>query len=79
MIGDTWTSSALQQILLFGAMVAGEHQSRRLQYHYGAEFEQGRQWLAVLVEDRDDRLTELLSCDEPTVALSAAASMRVLS
>ena len=55
MANDTWTSSALQQILLYGAMVAGEHQSRRLQYHYGAEFEQGRQWLAVLVEDRDDR------------------------
>ena len=32
-----------------------------------------------IVEDRDDRLTELLSSDEPSVALSAAASMRVLS
>lgn len=55
MIGDTWTSSALQQILLYGAMVAGGHQVRRLQSYYGAEFEQGRPWLAVLVEDRDDR------------------------
>ena len=32
-----------------------------------------------IVEDRDDRLTELLNCDEPSVALSAAASIRVLS
>lgn len=55
MIGDTWTSSALQQILLYGAMVAGEHQTKRLQAYHGAEFDQGRQWLAVLVEDRDDR------------------------
>lgn len=55
MIGDTWTSSALQQILLYGAMVAGGHQARRLQSYYGAEFEQGRSWLAVVVEDRDDR------------------------
>ncbi len=55
MNGDTWTSSALQQILLYGAMVAGEHQAGRLQSHYGAEFDQGRPWLAVLVEDQDDR------------------------
>jgi len=55
MIGDTWTSSALQQIFLYGAMVAGEHQTKRLQSYYGAEFDQGRPWLAVLVEDRDDR------------------------
>src|SRR5690606_39032827 len=54
MNGDTWTSSALQQILLYGAMVAGGHQARRLHSLYGAEFDQGRQWLAVLVEDRDD-------------------------
>lgn len=55
MNGDAWTSSALQQIFLYGAMVAGEHQARRLQSHYGAEFDQGRPWLAVVVEDRDDR------------------------
>lgn len=55
MIGDTWTSSALQQILLYGATLAGEHQARRLQSLYGAEFDQDCQWLAVLVEDRDDR------------------------
>jgi len=52
--GDTWTSSALQQILLYGAMVAGGHQARRLHSLYGAEFEQGRPWLAVLVEDQED-------------------------
>lgn len=55
MNGDNWTSSALQQIFLYGAMVAGEHQARRLQSLYGAEFDQGRQWLAVLVEDQADR------------------------
>ncbi len=55
MNGDTWTSSALLQILLYGAMVAGGHQARRLHSLYGAEFEQGHQWLAVLVEDQDDR------------------------
>ncbi|WP_237228827.1 hypothetical protein [Rubinisphaera sp. JC750] len=55
MVGDTWTSSALQQILLYGAMVAGGHQASRLQSYYGAEFEQDRPWLAVVVEDRDDQ------------------------
>ncbi len=55
MANDTWTSSALQQILLYGATLGGEHQARRLQSRYEAEFDQGRQWLAVLVEDRVDR------------------------
>ncbi|TWT60837.1 hypothetical protein [Rubinisphaera italica] len=54
MVGDTWTSSALQQILLYGSAVAGEHQANRFQSIYGAEFGTGRHWLAVLVEDRDD-------------------------
>ncbi len=54
MIGDTWTSSALQQILLYGATLAGENQAKRLHSLYGAEFGQGCQWLAVFVEDRDD-------------------------
>lgn len=54
MNGDTWTSSALQQTLLYGATLAGEHQARRLQSFYGDEFDQDRQWLAVLVEDQDD-------------------------
>lgn len=54
MNGDTSTSSALQQILLYGAMVAGEHQAKRLQSIYGTELDSGRQWLAVIVEDRDN-------------------------
>jgi hypothetical protein len=50
--GDTWTSSAVLQILFYGAMIASGHQRRRLQTHFPERFLNPRPWLGVFVEQR---------------------------
>lgn len=54
MKGDTWTSAALQQNLLYGSMLAGENQARRLRIYFGSELQNETPWVAVLVEDQND-------------------------
>ena len=54
MAGDTWTSSALLQILFYGCMVSSGHQRRRLNRFFPNQFNSCRPWLGILVEKRDD-------------------------
>ncbi len=59
MKGDSWTSSALQQILLYGTMLSGELQQNRCRRFFSDQFQNFRPWLAVLVEDRgEDRFMD---------------------
>lgn len=54
MVGDRWTSSALQQILLYGSMHSGSNQRQRRSRAF-PQFDVGtRDSLGVLVECRDD-------------------------
>jgi hypothetical protein len=52
--GDTWTSSALQQILFYGTMLNSGNQKRRCRRYFTNQFNQFHPWLGILVEDRDD-------------------------
>ena len=55
MQGDSWTTAAVVQILLYGAMIASGHQQRRLERQFPARFASTRPWLAVIVEDREHK------------------------
>lgn len=52
--GDTWTSSAMQQILFYGSMLSSGNQKRRCRRHFLDQFQCFQPWLGILVEDRDD-------------------------
>ena len=52
--GDTWTSSAMQQILFYGSMLSGGNQKRRCRRHFPDQFQSFQPWLGILVEDQDD-------------------------
>ena len=52
--GDRWTSSALQQILLYGSMLCGANQMHRCRRYFADSFLTFQPWLGILVEDQDD-------------------------
>ncbi|MEI7928847.1 MAG: hypothetical protein WCH40_09880, partial [Verrucomicrobiales bacterium] len=52
--GDRWTSSALQQILLYGSMLCGANQKHRCRRYFADSFLTFQPWLGILVEDQDD-------------------------
>jgi hypothetical protein len=52
--GDTWTSSAMQQILFYGSMLSSGNQKRRCGRCYPDEFQCFQPWLGILVEQRND-------------------------
>lgn len=52
--GDKWASSALQQILLYGAMLSGPNQKHRCRRYFADQFLTYAPWLGVLVEEQDD-------------------------
>lgn len=52
--GDTWTSSALQQVLVYGSMLCSGNQVRRCRRQFKDEFQSFRPWLGVIVEERDE-------------------------
>ena len=54
MLGDTWTSSAMQQILFYGSMLSSGNQKRRCRRHFSDQFQSFQPWLGILVEDQDD-------------------------
>ena len=54
MAGDTWTSSAVLQILFYGSMLSSGHQRRRLARCFPDQFENTRPWLGVVAERRDN-------------------------
>lgn len=74
MQGDTWTSSALVQILLYGTMIASQDQQKRLQRKYDGRFGATRPWLGVIVEERSserfasDRSQAIAFCRDASVA-----------
>jgi hypothetical protein len=54
--GDTWTSSAFQQILFYGSMLSSGNQIRRCHRQFKDEFQSFHPWLGILVEDQDDQM-----------------------
>jgi hypothetical protein len=55
MAGDTWTSSAMLQILFYGSMLSNGHQRRRLMRFFPDQFGSTQPWLGIIVENRDDK------------------------
>ena len=53
MRGDTWTSSAMQQILFYGSILSSGNQKRRCRHYFPDHFQSFQPWLGILVEDRD--------------------------
>jgi len=51
--GDSWTTAALVQILLYGSMIAGSNQQRRLERQFPNRFTDTTPWLGIIVEERD--------------------------
>ncbi len=54
MDGDSWTSSALVQVLLYGSMLCSSHQQRRCRRFFSQQFSDFRPWLGIIVEQRED-------------------------
>ena len=54
MKGDSWTSTALQQILFYGSMLCSGNQQRRCRRFYSDQFTQFKPWLGIIVEDREE-------------------------
>lgn len=54
MDGDSWTSSALVQVLLYGSMLCSSHQQRRCRRFFSPQFSDFRPWLGIIVEQRED-------------------------
>jgi hypothetical protein len=54
MAGDSWTTAALGQVLLYGAMISGTNQQRRLEHQFPDKFDSTSPWLGIIVEERDD-------------------------
>lgn len=54
MAGDSWTTAALVQVLLYGAIVSTSNQQCRLKRLFPLQFTSTRPWLGVIVERRDD-------------------------
>jgi len=55
MDGDSWTSSAVLQILFYGSMICSGNQQRRIRRRFYDRFEQTRPMLGVIVEKRDNQ------------------------
>lgn len=53
MVGDTWPSSGLQQVLYYGSMLAHADQIRRAEQIYNLHFARDV-WLGLIVQRRDD-------------------------
>lgn len=54
MRGDSWTSTALQQILFYGSMLCSGNQQRRCRRTFSDQFERFRPWLGIIVEEREE-------------------------
>ena len=70
MAGDTWTSSAVLQILFYGSCVCTSYQRRRLSRVFATEFDDARPWLAIIVERRQEQESEFLADFEQAVAFA---------
>jgi hypothetical protein len=74
MQGDTWTSSAMQQILFYGSMLSSGNQKRRCRRHFSDQFQSFQPWLGILVEDQDD--SKCLADYEQTVKFASSQSLK---